>query len=128
MFVINCVELALRYQSKEMRKLKRGDAVRLEQYSETGNESVNVRHVREHVVGNSEVGLFSLGGQFAGEAHAEEVLDDVEALGTRRGRSASRRLNAEAGDTARFDVLQQIAVVGSDFDDMRCFIEAETCL
>jgi hypothetical protein len=106
MFVINGVELVLRHQPQEVREFKRGNAFGLKQYGKTCDEVVDARHVGEHVVGGGEIGLFALSGQLACEAHTEEVLDAVDAFGTRCSCGAGCRFDAEARDIARFAVLQ----------------------
>ena len=55
MLVIDRVELVLREQSQEMGKLERRHSVGFEQKLETGDEIVDVWHMRQHVVGNDEV-------------------------------------------------------------------------
>ena len=81
-----------------------------------GDEIVDVRHVREHVVGRDEVGLLALARQAPRpSATPKNSLDDRDALRApprRCWRSARRRQGMPAPD-----VLQQVAVVGRDLDD-----------
>lgn len=67
MFVVNGVELIVLDQTQEMRKLKGGDAIRFEQNPESTHEVVDVRHVRQHVVGDDQISLPALGGESGGK-------------------------------------------------------------
>ena len=125
MLVVDGVELVLRDQSQQMRELEGGDTFGLQQAGEAGDEIVDVRHMRQHVVGGGEVGLPALGDQFIRQPHTEEILHDGNALGARGGGGAGGRLDAGAGNAARLNVLQQIAVIGGDFDDMAGRIQTE---
>jgi hypothetical protein len=54
--VVDRVELHLADEVEEMRELDRQHARRLEHAGEAGDEVVEVGHVRQHVVGDHEVG------------------------------------------------------------------------
>ena len=81
------------------------------------DEVVEVRHVREHVVAEQQVGLAALGRQRARPLDAEELAraSGCPSLGHRG--DVRRRLDAEHRHAALHEVLQQVAVVGRDLDD-----------
>ena len=55
--VVDRVELVLCHQPLQMRKLHRDHALRLEQALHAGDEVVQVRHVRQHIVAEHQIGL-----------------------------------------------------------------------
>ena len=124
--MVDGIELVLGEQPHQVRELERGHTIRLQQDGESGDEVVDVRHMREHVVGGREVGGESLRHQFPRQLDAEEALDDLDAFLACRARGAGRRFDAGAGDAALHHILQQVAVVGRDLDHVACGTETET--
>ncbi len=72
MLMIDGVELVLVDQPLEMRKLERDHAVRRQQMRHAGGEVVEVRHLRQHIVADDEVGLLAFGGEPLRERETEE--------------------------------------------------------
>src|SRR4029077_95588 len=99
-FVIDRIELVLRDQPQEMWKLEGGDARGLEQQGAASDEIIDVRNMRQNIVGRREIGLFAQGRKLTGQTDAIEVLDDFEALLTRRCCGTGRRLYSQARNTA----------------------------
>ena len=77
-------------------------------------EVVDLRHVREDVVPDHQVGraecLEHLGHSF----ETEEPAEGRDPPRPRVGRDVGGRLHAEHGDAARLEVLQEVSVVASD--------------
>jgi len=84
MLMIDRIELILTHQIEQIGKFESGDARRLEQRGDAGNEIVDVRNMRQHVVGDDEVRLPALAGKLGRKPLAEEGLDDVDAFLPRR--------------------------------------------
>ena len=63
--VIDRVELILRHQAHQMRKLHRDDAALGEQQLHPAHEAVQVRHLGQDVVSDDEVGLQALADEVA---------------------------------------------------------------
>src|SRR5579871_4605248 len=79
MLVIDRVELVLGDEPHEMRDLDGGDAARLHQNADAGDEGVEVRHLREDVVADDEIGAAALGRELAGEPRVEEIDQGLDA-------------------------------------------------
>ena len=81
--------------------------------------------MRQHVVGDEQVGAASVRGELARELAAEEPHDRRDAELARRLGDVRGRLDAERRDAALDEVLQQVAVVARDLDDQAVGAEAE---
>ena len=123
--MVDRVELLVLHQFQQMRKFEGSHPSGLEHAREASDKIVDVRHMRQHVIGDGQVCCSALLHQFAREAHTEKILDDIDAACPRRPRRAGCGLNAQAGYPARFYVLQEIAVVRGDFDHLRGGIETK---
>ena len=88
----------------------------LEQPRKPTHKIVDIRHMRQHVVGHHQVGLQAVGRQFFGQCHAKKPFHHRDALGACRCRRAGGRLHAVARDACSLHVLQQVAVVRGHFD------------
>src|SRR5438105_6550119 len=98
MLVVDGVEVIAVDEPHEVRELERRHAIRLQQSRETGDEVIDVRYVREHVVRDHQVSGLAGDGQSFGKVDAKELLDDVYASSTSGGCGARRRLDTQAGD------------------------------
>ena len=116
MLVVDGVELVLRDQPLQVRELERDDALRLEQERHAGDEVVEVRHLRQHVVADDEVGPLALGDELGRQPLAEELDPARYALLHRDLGDVGGRLDAEHRHAQRQEVLQQIAVVAGQLD------------
>ncbi|MNK87175.1 hypothetical protein D3C87_1071050 [compost metagenome] len=125
-FVIQRVELRASHQRQQLREFEGGDAGRLEQRREAYEEIVDVRHMGEHVVGRHQVSAPTFAFQLRSSVATEEQLTDLQAFFACRLCSAARRFNAQAGNAASGDVLQQVTVVGGDFHHTAVGGQAET--
>src|ERR1700734_1178262 len=97
-----------------MRKFERRHAVRLKEGREAADEIVDVRHMRKYVVGGRKVHRAPLFDEASGEVPSEKRLDDLDALGSGGLGCARSRFDPVTGNTVRFEILQQIPVVGRD--------------
>src|SRR5690349_20121726 len=117
MFVIDRVELPLLNQAQQMWNLDREDSLGGQQTFQAGDEVIQVGNVGKHVVRGDEIGA-SFGCELFSERTSEELHH-----GSNTGRLCDRcdvlrRLDAEDGNPTRNEVLEEIAVVARDFDDM----------
>ena len=106
--VSNCASL---HQPQQVRKLQRQRALRRKHLAQAGDEIVDVRHMGEHVVAQHQVAAAPPGDEAAREVQAEELAEAFDAARARRGGRACGGLDADAGNVALLQVLQQVAVV-----------------
>ena len=106
-------------QPHQVRELHRDHAARLQQHLHAADEVVEVRHVREHVVAEQQVGATPRARALAAVSRAEELDHRRDALLDRdlRRRSPPARCPS-TGIAALDEVLQQVAVVARDLDDL----------
>ncbi len=123
--VVDRVELSAVDERHEVRKLDRDDALGREQRLHARDKRVEVRRVRENVVAEQQVCLEPIVHHPPRLVGAEE--GDARRDATRAGdrRDVGRGLDAEARDPLRDDVLQEVAVVGGDLDDVALRPEPE---
>ncbi len=125
MLVIDGVELVLLDQVGEMRKLQRNDAFGLQQQLQATNKVIEIRHLRQNIVTDQEVGLASCTDQFGGKRRAEEIHARRHALGDCRFGHIGRRFDAKDRNALRQKMLQQIAVIAGDLDHEAVFIQPQ---
>ena len=109
--MINRIELIFANQIQQVRKFKGRNTGLLQEYRDPRDEVVDIRNMREHIVGNDKVGLLPLPGQFGREFLAKKCFDDVKSFLPRSRCRAFCRLNAVTWNAAFTHILQQIAVV-----------------
>ncbi len=112
MLVVDGVELRVLDQAQQMREFQGDGAAGLERGLHALGEIVDVGHVGVHVVAGDQVGLAALVAQAPAQRLAEEFAQHGDAQGLGGGGGAVGRLDAQAGDAGRHEVLQQVAVVG----------------
>ena len=123
--VIDGVELVEFDEFQEMGKLHRQHPLGLQCKLQAGDEVVDVGDVGENVVADQEVGLGAIGCQDLGGFGAEEPDQGRDALLLGDFGDVRRRLDAEDRYALGLEVLQQIAVVAGDLDDLAMGAEAE---
>ena len=116
--VVDGVELVVPHQLEEVRELHGDDAVGGEQRGHAADEVVEVGHVREHVVAQQQVGSRALVAEPRRQLGAEELDQRRDPAFLRRRRDVGRRLDAEDGQLALDEVLEEVAVVAGDLDDL----------
>ena len=125
MLVIDGVELVLFDQVLQVREFKRDHPALLQQRLGAADEIVEVRHVRQHVVAENEIGLAVRGFEFLGERYAKEIDRDRDAFALGDFGCVGRRLDAhDVGHAERREVLEQIAVIARDLDDEALVVQA----
>ena len=117
--MVDGVELVVRHQPQQVRELHRDHAVGLRAGSSARDEVVQVGHVREHVVAEQQVGAAPVR---RASAVAVSVPKNRTSVGMPlllgdRG-DVGGRLDAQHRDRLRREVLQQVAVVARDLDDL----------
>ncbi len=114
--VVDGVELAVLDQVPDPRVLDGHEAVVGDADPQRLHEVVEVGDVRHHVVRHDGIGRAVLGDDGPGELRAEEVDDRRHARRDRRRGRAGRGVDAQHGDAALDEVLQEVAVVAGDLD------------
>jgi hypothetical protein len=123
--VVDRVELVVLDEPQQVRHLDRHHAVVGQQDLEAGDEVVEVRHVRHHVVGGDQVGALALGDEVAGRLAPEEADERLDSELLCHLGDVGGRLDAQRRDAALDDVPQQVAVVARDLHDQAVGAEAE---
>ena len=123
--MVDRVELPALDHPQQVRELEGRYALRLQDLGEARREVEDVGHVGKHVVRRREVGPVTRRGEPPGGVAAEE--GDVcghPALDGDAG-DVGRRLDAEHRHALGDEVLQQVAVVARDLDDLTLGSETE---
>ena len=115
-----------RNQSEQVGELEGRHALGLEQRGKAGTKSLISGTWASTLLAAVRSACLPLRGQFLRQSHTEKVLDDRDALGARGSRGACGGLDTGTGDVACLDVLQQVAVIGSDLDHMAVGSQIET--
>ena len=118
MLVVNRVELILRHEPHQMGELQRDHPAWGEHDFHSGDEVVDVGHLREHVVADEQVGLPSLGDERARGLAPEELEERRHPSGNGGLGDIHGGLDPERRNAACHEVLEQIAVVARDLDHM----------
>ena len=114
--MIGRIKLGMTNQFQQVRKLKRHHAVRFQQGGETLGEIIDVRNMRIDIIAKQQIGLFSLGNQSSGRFLSEKKLQRGHPNPAGRSGGSSGRLNAQTRDARSNKILQQVAVIGCNFD------------
>ena len=123
MLMIDRVKLHPFHQAQKVREFNREHALWLQQYLEATDEVVQLRHVREDIVCNDQVRAEPLPDQFPGQSTSEELVDGRDAGILRHLRDIRRGFDAKGRNFSSYELLQQVAVVASNFDDLAVLIE-----
>ena len=116
--VVDRVELVLGDQPKQVRHLDRDDPLGLQEDLQALDEVEQPGHVREHVVARDEVGFDTACAEPLCGLGAEEGHLRGNPLGDGRLRDVGGRLDTQDRHAVRQEVLQQVAVVARDLDDL----------
>ncbi len=80
------------------------------------DEVVHVRHLRQDVGAEKEIGTLPLGHELSRGLAAEHLDLGRHALGDRGGGDVASRLDAEHRDPSLHEVLQKVSVVAAELD------------
>ena len=116
--MVDRVELPALDHPQQVREFEGRHALRLQDLGEARGEIEDIGHVGQHVVGSGEVRLVALGGEPPGGVAAEEGDLRRHAALHRHAGDIGRRLDAEHRHAAGDEVLQQVAVVARDLDNL----------
>ena len=117
--MVDRVELGALHQREQVLHLDRHPAVVRDERAQALGEPDDVRDVGVDVVQRDELRRPVLGADLGARLGREERRERRDALLPGRLADVHRRLDPQAPDTARDDVLQQVAVVARDLDDER---------
>ena len=123
--MIDGIELDLFDEVEQVRKLKCGYAVGIEQFRKSFGKIIDIRHMGEDIVGRHEIRLLPRGSKARGEFRAKKFLDRIDAFEACCCCCAGGRLNAKTFDAPVFDILEEITIVGSDLDNQALAAERE---
>ena len=123
--VVDRVELVLRHQPLEVRKLQRDHAFRLQQERHAGDEVVEVGHLGQDVVADDQIGALPSATSASASATPKNSTLRRNALVDRDLGDVGGRFDAEHRHAERQEMLQQIAVVARELDDQAVRSEAE---
>src|SRR5580658_2714767 len=126
MFVIDRVELNLLHQLNEVRKFHGDNPVRLQQNLHAGDEAVQIRHLRQHVIAEQEVGFYSSRGKFFRALSIEKLHESRHAFLDGDGRHIRSGLNSQSRYARRDEILQKIAVVAGKLNHLAFRSERKT--
>ena len=93
--VVDGIELVFGHQPLKMRHLDGDDALRRQKMRHTGDEVVECRHLRQHIVGNDQIGVAAVGHHLSRSFGAEEGDQRRNASLSRGFRHIGRRLDAK---------------------------------
>ena len=93
--VVDGVELDVLDEFEQVRELEGRSALRFQERRDPGNEIVELRHVREHVIRDNEIGTAALARELAGERLPEEFHQRRHADALSRTRHRIRGIDAE---------------------------------
>ncbi len=88
------------------------------------DETVQIRHVREHIVGQEDIGFLALGGQLFRQLLGKESIDAVDAALIGSAHLLFGGIDAQHRDSVVDEVAQHVTVVGRGFDDQAIGIKA----
>ena len=109
---------------RQVRHLDRDDALGLEENLQALDEVEQPRHVREHVVARDEVGFDTACAEPPRRLGAEEGHLRGNPFGDGRLRDVGGRFDAQDRHAVGQEILQQVAVVARDLDDLRLSVRA----
>ena len=115
--VINSIKFALGNHFGGIRKFKNGAAFGGEQCIDARDEIIDVRSMGEDVVGEDEIGLV-FGCQFLREFFGEKIRAGLHSVFASDGGDVFRGFDAEMRRVGLDEMMQEIAVVAGDFDDV----------
>ena len=93
--------------------------------AQSAHEVVDGRHMGQDVVADQQVGGQALPDEIAGERLAEELDVGWNPARRRRGGHIGGRLDPEAPDPALDEILEQVAVVAGNLDDLAGAVQVQ---
>lgn len=125
MLVIDGVELNIFHQPQQMRKFDADDTIRFQNAIEPTDEVVDVRHVRQHVVADDDIGGKAPGDEIGSRFLAEEPRFRGNADLPRHIGDVFGRFDAEHRHAGLDEMLEKVAVVARYLDHLRFLAETE---
>src|SRR5262249_26253953 len=114
MFVIDRIELIFVDEPLKMGDLERNDAVWRKQMRHSCGEVVEIRDLRQYIVGDNQICSPTLRYELLRKLRAEERDESRNILLACRFRNISGRLDADHRNIQRQEVLKQISIVARD--------------
>ena len=109
--MVDRVKLVVFEETKQVGEFSGDDACWFEKGFDAGDEVVDVGDVGEDVIGDDEVSLFVFCGEFVGKFGAEELHERGDILFEGGGGDVGGGFDAEDGDAAILEILEEVAVV-----------------
>src|SRR6266496_2103956 len=114
MLVVDGVEEVVLEQPHEVRKLEGQHTLRRQQRRDTCNEVVQIRYLREHVVGDDEIRSTTIRNELCSNLTSEE-----------RDKRRNSTLDPKDWNVARDEVLEEITVIRGKLDHETLFRKVE---
>src|SRR6516164_1746897 len=118
MLVIDRVELILVDDPFKMEKLQCDHTVGREQMRQSCGEVVEIRDLRQHIVGDDEIWLPTLGHELLCQLQAKKLDESGNILSARRFGHIGGWLDANYRNAQRQEMLKQVSVVASDLNHL----------
>ncbi len=116
-------------QPQQVREFKGQHALRLQQDLQPLDKIIQVRHLRQHIVPDNQVGAVGLPRQFPSPPASPKNRTSVGTpFSTAAFGNVRRRLNAQHRNAAAYKVLQKIAVVARHLDHKALLAQPEARL
>ena len=115
--MVDSVELIFGDQALEMRHLDGDDAFGRQEMRHAGDEIVELRHLRQHIVGHDQIGAVTFSHHLRRSFGAEKGVERRNAGLPRRLGNIGSRLDAEHRHAEADKMLQQIAVIAAELDN-----------
>jgi len=120
------VELALRDEPQQVRKLHCDHAIRRQQLFHPGDEVVEIGDVRQNVVADEKIRASDPVPEVPGgiEAEVQDLRRDAAVLGDRR--HVGSRLDSQHVEATCRKMLEQVSIVRCNFHNPAVFAKVET--
>lgn len=112
--VIDRIKLVLINKPLEVRKFERDHTVARNQMRHSSGEVIEIRHLRQNIIADDEIGAPSFGRQPLRKFQAEEFDKRWDILLPGRSSDVCGRLNSKYRDAQRQEVLEQVSIVAGD--------------
>src|SRR5713226_6522654 len=104
--MVDSIKLVFLHETQQVREFQSDYSPVSEQAFHSGNETVEIRHLREHIVAEEQIRTFSFRRQFSSHLPVEKP-DERRDVSLERSRGdISRRFNAENRNPASDEILE----------------------
>src|SRR5713226_3034201 len=123
MLMVDRVKLILLDQLQQVRELERQNPSGLEQDLDSSNKVAEIGNLRQNIVADQQIRLFTLRSQLSSQPLAKKLHQCRNLLLLGNFRHVGGRLNAQHRNLFLDKVLQQVAIVAGQFHNQTPFIQ-----